>query len=285
MRTQDLFPRGIVANDEAVGAGDRSGDPTLSQWFTPFWAAEELVEDALRGMTGATVVEPSCGTGAFLSAIPSTSPAFGVDIDPRMAAIAGRTSGRHVVTGDFSTVDLEGRTYEAVIGNPPFEMAVIDAFLERAHRDLPEDGIVALVLPAYALQTPSRVTRWMERFSMDVNVIPRTIFPGLSKPLVWAKYRKTSAKRFTGMMLFSRTRDVENMGRTTRRALEAPGTWREAVKAALLSLGGEASVSAICEAIVPERRCSAHWRPKIRQTLQRGFQPMGEGRWSMRAAA
>jgi adenine-specific DNA-methyltransferase len=285
MRIPDLFAIDRKAANDAAEATDRSGDPVLSQWFTPFWAAEELVLDALDGMGDVTVVEPSCGTGAFLSAIPASNQAFGVDIDPRMAETAERISGREVVTGDFATVDLGGRTYHAVIGNPPFEMSIVERFLERAHRDLPEGGLVALVLPAYAFQTPSRVTRWMGRFSIDVNIIPRTIFPGLSKPLVWAKYRKASERRFSGMMLFNRTRDVESMKPSTRAALEAPGTWREAVRTALESLGGEASVSAICEAIVPARRCSAHWRPKIRQTLQRGFRPLGEGRWSLRAAA
>lgn len=283
--TPDLFGgtdgSGSRPSDGSLRPDARSGDPDLSQWFTPFWVAEELVDDALRGMGDVSVLEPSCGTGAFLAAVPSSMPAMGLDIDPRVVAAAVANSGREVVVGDFRTHDLGGFRPQAIIGNPPFEMAVINDFLDRAHAVLPEDGLIAMVLPAYAFQTPSQVTRWMDMFSIDVNMIPRTLFPGLSKPLVWAKCTKTGTRRFTGMMLFAETRAVEEMRPEVRRALERPGTWREAVATALDSLGGEASVASICDAMTPERRRSEHWRPKIRQTLQRGFVPLGNGRWAM----
>lgn len=280
----DLFASAAAIPDADVNA--RSGDADLSQWFTPFWVAEELVDDALRGLGHVSVVEPSCGTGAFLSAVPKSLPAFGVDIDPRVVSAAVANSGREVVVGDFRTTCLGKRDYQVVIGNPPFEMDVVEGFLDRAHRDLPEDGLIAMVLPAYAFQTPSRVARWMDRFSIDVNMIPRTLFPGLSKPLVWAKYTKTAHRRFAGLMLFAETRDIEAMRPAIRQALAAPGTWREAVKQALEALGGEASLKAIYDAIAPERRVSSHWRPKIRQTLQRGnFVARGGGRWALPLAA
>lgn len=288
----DLFSTGqpVHLREPATSSGEtpadaRHGDSSLSQWFTPFWVAEELVDDALRGLGHVSVVEPSCGTGAFLAAVPKSLPAFGVDVDPRVVAAAVANSGREVVVGDFRTHDFGEREYQAVIGNPPFEMEIINGFLDRAHRDLPEDGLVALVLPAYAFQTPRQVARWMDMYSIDVNMIPRTLFPGLSKPLVWAKYRKTPERRFTGMMLFAETREIETMRPAIREALARPGTWREAVRTALESLGGEASVSSICEAISPERRSNQHWRPKIRQTLQRGFRPTGAGRWALPIAA
>lgn len=278
---QDLFS---VHNDGSakIDLNARSGSADLSQWFTPFWVAEELVYDALSGIGhNVHVAEPACGTGAFLAAIPKSCPAFGVDIDPTVVPAAIANSGRDVLVGDFRTVDLGSRKTEAIIGNPPFQMGVIEGFLDRAHEILPDDGLVAMVLPAYAFQTPSRVTRWMERFSIDVNVIPRTLFPGLSLPLVWSKFSKASQRRFTGFMLFSETRDIENMRPAIRNALACPGTWREAVAIALESLGGNASLKAIYDAIAPELRTSTHWRPKIRQTLQRNFQSLGNGRWAL----
>jgi site-specific DNA-methyltransferase (adenine-specific) len=277
----DLF---TIRNDltGAQAATDaRSGDAALSQWFTPFWVAEELVDDALRGMGHVSVVEPSCGTGAFLTAIPKSMPALGVDIDPRVVAAAVANSGREVRVGDFRTMDLSDVKPELIVGNPPFEMDVINGFLDKAHAELPEDGLIAMVLPAYAFQTPRQVSRWMDMFSIDVNMIPRTLFPGLSKPLVWAKYRRTSMRTFSGMMLFAETREIENMRPAIREALAAPGTWRSAVTVALESLGGTASVTSIYQAVAPERRSGDHWRPKIRQTLQRGFVSLGEGRWTL----
>lgn len=276
----DLF--GAASVDADITTDAREGDASLSQWFTPHWVAEELVDDALRGLGHVSVVEPSCGNGAFLTAIPKSMPAFGVDIDPRVVAAAVANSGREVLVGDFRTIDLAQRQYEVAIGNPPFDMDIVDGFLSRAHRDLPEDGLIAMILPSYAFQTPSRVARWMDSFSIDVNLIPRTLFPGISKPLVWAKYTKTAKRRFSGLMLFSETRDIEAMRPAIREALAGPGTWREAVRCALSSLGGEASLKAIYDAICPERRSSTHWQPKIRQTLQRGgFTPLGNGRWAL----
>src|SRR3546814_7274643 len=87
-------------------------------------------------------------------------------------------------------------------------------------------------------------------------MIPRTVFPRLSRPLVWAKYTKTSQRRFSGIMLFAETRDIEQMRPAIRDALARPGTWREAIASALESLGGEASLPAIYDAIRSEEHTS-----------------------------
>lgn len=279
--TGDLFALPTVQSPVITDTHARTGDAELSQFFTPFWVAEELVDDALRGIGSAAVLEPSCGTGSFLTAIPSHMPALGIDIDPKVASAAMKNSGRNVIIGDFRTCDLEGFQPEVLVGNPPFEMAVINGFLDRAHEILPDDGLIAMIVPAYSFQTPRQVTRWMDMFSIEVNMIPRTIFPGLSKPLVWAKWRKQAQRTFSGMMLFAETRSVELMRSTIREALEQPGTWREAVTRALETLGGEASVASIYDAIAPQRQQSEHWRPKVRQTLQRGFVSLGNGRWTL----
>lgn len=261
--------------------GDIEEAPDLDQWFTPFWAAEELVADALSGLGQVSLCEPSCGSGAFLTAFPSSCPAFGVEIDPALVPLARANSGREVLLGDFRTIDLTGRTVEAFIGNPPFGTTVVDSFLDRAHQLLPPDGLVAMILPGFAFQTPSRVGRWMDRFSIEVSVLPRTLFPRFSKTLVWAKYRKGGARRYQGLMLFGEQRDVEQMKPAIREALRGPGTWRVAVRAALEALGGEASLSAIYDVILPERRVSRHWQPKVRQTLQLYHRPVERGRWAL----
>src|SRR3546814_4802194 len=45
------------------------------------------------------------------------------------------------ILGDFRTIDLGQRKVEALVGNPPFEMDVIEGFLDRAHQILPDDGL------------------------------------------------------------------------------------------------------------------------------------------------
>lgn len=261
--------------------GEESGAAGLDQWFTPFWAAEELVADALSGLGRVSVIEPSCGTGSFLSAIPDDCPAFGVEIDPALVPVARANSGREVLLGDFRSIDLAGRSIEVVIGNPPFPTRTIEQFLDRAHELLPEDGLIAMILPAYQFQTPSRTCRSMDRFSIEVSVIPRTLFGRMSKPLVWAKYRKGGARRYAGLMLFGEQRDVERMRPAIRDALSGPGTWRTAVRAALESLGGEASLASIYDLIMPARRVGPNWQPKVRQTLQLYHRPVERGRWAL----
>lgn len=259
----------------------RSGDRTLDQWFTPFWAAEILVEDVLAGLGAVSIVDAGCGTGAFLAAVPSSCPAVGVDVDPRVVAAARANTGREVLLGDFRDVDLSGRSIEVVLGNPPFKTGVIDDFFERSYQLLPDDGRIAMILPTYVFKSAIRVTRWMDRFSMDVNLIPRNLFPRLSKELVWAKCIKGGQRRFFGLMLFAEQCDVERMRRPIREALVRPGTWREAVRIALEALGGCASLQAIYDMITPERRVSAHWQPKVRQILQLHHQPVERGRWAL----
>ena len=124
---QDLFCPQSEAPTHQSG-----GDAELHQWFTPFWAAEMFAHDVLAGLGHVGVVEPSCGTGAFLSAIPHDLPAYGVDIDPTVAAKARSATGRQVIVGDFRTVELPEQEVGAVLGNPPFSMPIIDGFLMEA---------------------------------------------------------------------------------------------------------------------------------------------------------
>src|SRR3546814_16710190 len=144
--------------------------------------------------------------------------------------------------------------------------------LDSADPILPDAGLVAMVLPAYAFQTPSRVSKWMDRFAIDVNMIPRTLFPGLSKPLVWAKYTKTSQRRFSGTMLFAEPRSIDQMRSSIRAALARPGTCRQAIASALESLIADACQPAFHDAISPHRQYSLHRRPKIPQPIQRNYQ-------------
>lgn len=265
----------MVANDA------RAGNPEHDQWFTPFWAAEELVEDALRDLGVVSILEPACGSGAFLAAIPHQLAAFGIDIDPAVVPAAMANSGREVLVGDFCSMDLSGREVQLVIGNPPFRTPLIDKFITRAEQLLPPDGMCAFILPAYSFKTAKRVAGWQDRFSIDVAIIPQTLFPRLSTPIVWAKLRKGAPRRYHGLLLFAGQRDIEQMRSMMRTALAGPGTWREAVRLALEALGGEASLAAIYDLITPERRVSQHWQPKVRQTLQMHHRPVERGRWAL----
>jgi predicted RNA methylase len=84
----------------------RQTSATLMTYQTPTWAAERLVEHYYPDLSPADLVlEPTCGEGHFLDAIPPHVPAVGVELDAGRAAIARRT-GREVLVGDVLTIDL-----------------------------------------------------------------------------------------------------------------------------------------------------------------------------------
>ena len=71
-----------------------SNKELLNQYFTPTWAAELLVKTFYGHLSHKDmVVEPACGDGRFLSAIPSHVPAVGVEIDADYAASAAQYTG------------------------------------------------------------------------------------------------------------------------------------------------------------------------------------------------
>jgi adenine-specific DNA-methyltransferase len=79
---------------------------SLGQVFTPPAVVSAML--ALRRRAG-SVLEPSCGDGAFLRQLPG---ATAVEFDPRFAP-----PGAHV--GDFFAWEAPGR-FDTIIGNPPF---------------------------------------------------------------------------------------------------------------------------------------------------------------------
>lgn len=272
----------LFHHQSAAPHHSQTGDPGLHQWFTPFWAAEIFANDVLNGLGHVGVVEPSCGTGAFLSAIPDYLPAYGVDIDPGVAAAARANSGRQVIIGDFRSVELPEEEVSVVLGNPPFSMPIIDGFIDRSHAILPEDGVAAFILPAHVFSTAGRVMQWNERFSLDVKTIPRSLFSRISMPLVWAKFIKTKRRTLVGLMLFAEQSAIENMPKAVRKRLAGPGTWRETVQHALEALGGQATLTDIYRAVEPRRPSqNQFWRDKVRQILGLYFNRLDESRWAI----
>lgn len=85
----------------------KTDQTSLCQFFTPLWIAEALVERHFPGLDkNDLVIEPSCGYGAFLAAIPQVVRAVGVEIDPLVAQVAHDQTGREIVVGDFRTIPL-----------------------------------------------------------------------------------------------------------------------------------------------------------------------------------
>ena len=274
----------IGARGQAPGA-DRY-DASLSQWMTPSWVAEAIVSHALSGPAPRTVIEPSCGTGRFLDALTAHLPearVIGVEIDPALARIAARVHRAEVITGDYRTVDLPLDTVDAIIGNPPFKLDILDGFLARSHRLLDDGGRAILILPAFAFQTSARVVRYNQRWTISQEMLPRTIFPGIRLPLVLATFTRDRQPRLIGMLLYHEANAVEAMPEIYRAALAGGRSgWHAVVETALSRLGGEATVDEVCREIEPRRPTATRfWRPKVRQQLGRHFRRVGPARYAI----
>ena len=276
----DMFrrPPPIARSDKPIR------NAALSQFFTPSWAADLLVTDALRGLGGCAVLEPSCGDGSFLGAIPTDNDALGIEIDERMAEVARRSTGRQVLCGDYSTIDLGDRRFGAIVGNPPFTSPDIERLISRAHALLDEDGVLALILPAHIPASSDRISRWRERFSIEVQMLPRALFPRLRLPLAWTKMVKCRRRTLIGLLLFDEQQDVSSMPDRTRRSFKAGATWRDVIGEALGSLGGQASLREIYAAVEPRRRSgNRHWRDKTRQILALHYTRVDDTHWRLAA--
>lgn len=260
----------------------------LGQFFTPAWAAELLVEQHFADLTLCdTVLEPSCGPGAFLGAIPDHVPAVGVEIDPDLAARAQANTGRPVVVGDFLSVDIPMRP-TAIVGNPPFKLPTIEAFLRRAQDLLPDGGRCGLILPAYTFQTARTACRIARGWRIDQQMLPRDLFPRLRLPLCFAIFRKASHGELVSFALYHEAVAVARM-QARYRALLAAGersAWRAVTAAALESLGGVATLPDLYAEIEGHQPTpNRWWREKVRQQLQGIAVRLDRGRWALPARA
>ncbi len=256
----------------------------LGQWMTPDWAAEALVEHYFGDLTSADLVlEPSCGRGAFLRALPAHVPAIGVEIDPALAAVAAETTGRKIIVGDFRMVDLPF-TPTTIIGNPPFAVKTIEEMLDRAWHLLPDDGRVGFILPCYALQTASTVLRIAESWSIQQDLLPKTVFSRLSTPLCFAQLTKGKTRGLVGFALYHEQAAVQRVRRRYRELLnEGEGSvWKAVTRAALEACGGAADLTTLYREIEGLRPTQNNfWKAKVRQCVQQIATRTGPGVWQL----
>lgn len=255
--------------------------------MTPEWVAQALVERYYPNLSICDrVLEPSCGEGAFLRALPDHVPAFGVEIDPELADRARANTGRIVIVGDFREAELPFRP-TLMIGNPPFDLGVIEQFLERASRVLPRDGEVGFIVPAYTFQTAATVDRLSRNWGIGQEMIPRNVFPGLQLPLCFARFTR-GRRGLIGFALYHEAAAIQRL-KSKYRALLAQGersVWAAVTRVAIEQLGGEASLAEIYREIEGVRPTgNRYWREQVRKTVQRIGFSTSRGRWAVKPDA
>jgi predicted RNA methylase len=170
---------GIAANDERGVLYDYYTSPPVA------YLVWDLLEKSGIIAEGSKILEPSCGTGAFLEYAPKNkSLSFtGVELDQRTAEIARllHTSGNaEILQQSFEAFNLSGKSggFDHVIGNAPFgersanlasldmpeEKSLDNYFVARSIDNLRENGTMALIAAPGVLENKTN-----EQFRMELN--------------------------------------------------------------------------------------------------------------------
>lgn len=94
---------------------------TDTSFYTPDWLVQGMV-DALvgAGFSGGKILEPGCGSGRFMAALPGAD-WTGVEADPVSAALAAAVHPNATILADrLENVTLRQGSFDAAIGNVPF---------------------------------------------------------------------------------------------------------------------------------------------------------------------
>lgn len=166
-------------------------------------------------------------------------------------------------------------------------MALVDRLLDRAHELLQDEGRVGLILPCYAFQTAGRVVRYSSDWSLQQQMIPRSIYPGLSKPLMFAIFRKDRRRMMIGLSLYHEAAFVQALPDDLQEALiEGPVTWGGLVIGAITAAGGEAALADIYDYVCARRpTANPHWKEQVRKICQARARRTGRGRYAVAEVA
>lgn len=263
--------------DEVATIG---GSDAIDFFPTPSWFASAIVDRYLPDLdAGDIVLEPTCGDGSFLRAIPDHVRAYGIELDATLAAEARRSSGRMVITGDVLDVALpENPT--AVVGNPPFVAAFVERLVARMHCALPEGAPMVLLLSAHLFQTSATVARYADAWSLSVELVPRDVYPRLQRPLVVAKFTKNALHRIIGIAFAQELVDLRGFPASYQALLRHARTnaYVAACTRALETLGRPASIAEVCEQIEGRRPTRTEfWREATRRALAQAFVRVAPG--------
>lgn len=262
---------------------------SLDQYFTPVWAAERIIAHYYHDLTASDVVfDVGCGDGRLLMNIPRHVKAYGFEIDPNLVQAARANSGRDVIQGCFTTAPFPERP-TVCVGNPPYDMNLVNQFLDRVHDEMDYGGRVGLLLPVYFFQTADTVCTYMEKWSLKYDLMPRNMFHNMSKPVMFAHFLKERLRHSVGFFLYDETSDMRSLSSKYRFLFlgNASSThlWGEVIDKALVALGGVATTDQLYREIEGKRPTKTnHWKAQIRKVLQQFYQKVGPATYSLTAA-
>jgi len=181
------------------------------QFFTPSVVTEFIVK-ILRIESG-TVLEPSCGGGAFLRALPERCQITGIEYMHETAKVSTVCYPRALIMNEDALKVKFSHQFDYVIGNPPYGLKVDDwdfdsgkkakseiAFLEYGLRNLREGGLLAMVIPDSVLQ--GQATAAFRKYIMEEHNLVGII----SLPI--ETFSKAGTKVKTSVMVIKKGRHI-----------------------------------------------------------------------------
>ena len=147
---------------------DEEYDSAKRTTFTAFYTSPVVIEamhEALAHLgvpENATVLEPGCGNGRFMSQAPKAMRFIGIELDSLSGRIARALHpGHDIRIENFRDTRLPENRIDAVIGNVPFadirldyggqKLALHDFFMAKSLDALKPGGILALITSHYTL--------------------------------------------------------------------------------------------------------------------------------------
>ena len=166
--------------EQLVGPEEMAGLARATQYahYTPEFMVRTMWDALTRmGFSGGNVLEPGCGTGLFLAALPEKAASkvalTGIEADPITARIAAKLFPEAWIRAeDFTKARLTER-YDVVIGNPPFSdrtvraddaagklhLSLHDYFIARSIERLKPGGVAAFVTSRWTMDKSSATAR------------------------------------------------------------------------------------------------------------------------------
>ncbi len=122
------------------------------------------------GFTGGRVLEPGCGSGAFIGLVPEGQACdfTGVELDPTTASIAAALyPGADIRSEGFETSRLAGGSFDLAIGNVPFAPLVLS---DRTHNQARHSIHNHFILKSLALTRPGGLVALItSRYTLDAR--------------------------------------------------------------------------------------------------------------------
>lgn len=297
----------------AERAGSVLSFPDRGPWGDPRWrgnASGRVLEPLIAGLKPKSFADPMMGSGTF----PEAAKALGV---PK---VAGLDLHRGFDLVSMSLLERLGEEYDLVLAHPPYwniirysgevwgqkpdprDLSHVedwDEFIDRLHAAILNMREATRPGGHYGVLVGD-IRREGRYYSMQAELIARLPRGELRTILIKVQHNVRSDRRGYALryprilheylLLWERQGTLyAALGAGQVHSRRAEGTWRAVVHAALLALGGEADLEAIYGRVfleAPEKvRANPHWREKVRQTLQRHFEPRERGRWALGPAA